>query len=477
MKKIISLILALSLVFSAMLGVVSFAAEDSGATEAPELKISHATLQFASTVYLLIAVNYGTADPDGVTVQITNKAGATTTLTRDTSVESTEGFHDGCVGFKYTKLSAQEFGDDLEIKALYNGKEQDSLDFSVLEYIIRAKSYGDTETPFDKVLSALQTLGAKAQVAFKRTGDWDYLLADGDDNIEYGLIILNGATEKDAICRVGEPYTPETTKANPLLYTLSYDRIENNTIKVQAGIQKAFYISESDKTTFHFDANLITLPAEKNDIVYSNNKAAMAKAVTTGIAIGTGVSCSFQMNAVDEGEDAIAKFVDFNGERVLEINAPEGYSVTISQSTNDLKSQVGDSRYFTLTLTVASNGKNALIGSLRLRDSNNSNNHLMSVSSNVIQAYTSTLSKKTVTALEANVLTTIHAVFDKNEKTVSYYIDGVFILKEGWSNTMDSFITGEGTNKRIHIYGGTYNNGLRAGYIQKIIVTKGNIFA
>ena len=178
MKKIISLVLALSLVFSAMLGVVSFAAEDSDATEAPELKISHATLQFASTVYLLIAVDCGTADPDKVTVQITNRADVTTTLTRDTSVESTEGFPDGCVGFKYTKLSAQEFGDDLEITALCDGAVPDSLDFSVLEYIIRAKSYGDTETPFDRVLSALQTLGAKAQVAFKHTGDWDYPLAD-----------------------------------------------------------------------------------------------------------------------------------------------------------------------------------------------------------------------------------------------------------------------------------------------------------
>ena len=77
-----------------------------------------------------------------------------------------------------------------------------------------------------------------------------------------------------------------------------------------------------------------------------------------------------------------------------------------------------------------------------------------------------------VATLETNKLTTIHAVFDMEKETISYYVDGTLVCQENWSaDVRDVLMSTVGS--RIHFFGGTSS---RAGYIQKIIVTKGNIF-
>ena len=90
MKRILAFTLIFAMLFTAMLGVMSSAAQkinENGYTgQTPTLKIEHANVEFGSTVYLLVAVDYYVAgieyDKDNarpkaeIKVDVTNKAGS-----------------------------------------------------------------------------------------------------------------------------------------------------------------------------------------------------------------------------------------------------------------------------------------------------------------------------------------------------------------------------------------------------------------
>ena len=117
MKRILAFALIFTMLFTAMLGIMP------AAEEIATLDITRANVEFGSTVYLLIEVDYAAAGLESgadVKVDVTNKAGVPTTLTPDSSIK---GIEKGCVGFKYTNLSAKEMGDVLTIKAYVDGKD------------------------------------------------------------------------------------------------------------------------------------------------------------------------------------------------------------------------------------------------------------------------------------------------------------------------------------------------------------------
>ena len=475
MKRILAVFLLAAMLLPSMFGLVSFAET----TESGELTVSAATLQFSSKIYLLVAVDYSElySDYDSakekITVVVTDKQGVKTELKPDDSVALTDGFPQNAVGFKYTDLGAKNMTDQLTIQA-YNATAESGapVTYSVLEYAVKAKSEKADNLALVSALDAMLEFGAEAQKAFNYTGD--YALYDENGYIDYGMLIVYGGAQKKVFGKIGSELTPAASAdigANPLLYTTSYDRIAENTVTVEKGVQKVFYISADDKTIFHFDANLITLPEENNDIVFSNDGQTMASAVTTAIDIGTGVTCSLQLNAVAAGKNSVGKFVDLNGERVLEIEAYKGYALTIGSSTattNSLIGELGDSRYFTLTLTVGLKGSSVLASYFRLRDTSGYPN-ILNLSEGKIS---STTSGEDITTLASEKLSTVHAVFDRTNKTTSYYVDGICVSEESWTNAVNTVLTGT-KGSRLFLFGGTSS---RAGYIQKIIVTKGNIF-
>ena len=467
MKKALSLIIALTLILSAMLGITSGAAETE---ESGKLVISQANLQFGSTVYLLIAVDYSAVYSDietakeKVTVTVDGSE-----LTADEEVMAIENFPANCVGFKYTKLGAKNMGDELEIKAFADGEEHSSTVYSVLEYTIQAKHlYSDNALLMD-VIDKLLVFGAAAQTAFDYT-DYDYPLADENGVIDYGIVIVEGATERKVIKAADTEYIPATEKADPLLFDMSYDAIENNTIQVQKGVQKAFYISSADQTICRFNAKTDDL---ERTVVYDNDGAAV-KPGSQALKTGTGVPFTVTLNEVAEGQFAKAEYTTLNGERVLSIVADKGYGMSLSDGAeNNLLNQIGDSRYFTVSITAASNGENTFMSAFRFRSKTGTqvNPNVMSVSASEM---TELISSKSIVALEKGVLTTIHIVFDRMEKTVSYYCGGTLACEESFAGTgIDTFMTCEASRKYIHVFGGTTT---RKGYIQKLIVTKGNIF-
>lgn len=160
-----------------MLGITSGAAETE---ESGKLVISQANLQFKSTVYLLIAVDYSAVYSDietakeKVTVIVDGSE-----LTADEEVMATENFPANCVGFKYTKLGAKNMGDELEIKAFADGEEHSSTVYSVLEYTLQAKNTYPDDTYLMDVVDKLLAFGAAAQTAFLSEGkeiadEYDY---------------------------------------------------------------------------------------------------------------------------------------------------------------------------------------------------------------------------------------------------------------------------------------------------------------
>ena len=198
MKRILSLILALSIVFTAMLGAVPAVAEEE--TSSASLSVSAANLMFGSDVYLLVAVDYSDFGYDsGITLRVTNNAtGEVELYERDTTVENTEGFPEESVGFMIDNLGAKNIADELSLQPLWNGAENgEAKIYSILEYAVSAKDSSSPE--LSAVVSAMVEYAAEAQLAFGHLTDpavdskHVYPLKDESGNIyDYSLVSLRG---------------------------------------------------------------------------------------------------------------------------------------------------------------------------------------------------------------------------------------------------------------------------------------------
>ena len=139
---------------------------------------------------------------------------------------------------------------------------------------------------------------------------------------------------------------------------------------------------------------------------------------------------------------------------------------TSDTSTTNLLDALGDSESFTISLTVGHKTSGQLASSLRIRGS-----AYPDVIKFTASGITSVSSGTLIAPLEANKLTTVHAVFDRTNETTAFYDGDDLICEEKWSSSLKTVMKQE--NLRILFYGGT---SARSGYIQKILVTKGNIF-
>ena len=252
MKKILSITLVLAMLFSALLGVTSFAADE----EPAKLDIKSANIEFASTVYLLIAVDYTGVYADeaaalaGVKLTVNG-----TELTPDAALTADESTPDNTVAFKYTKLSAQEMGDELEIKAFKGNEEQDSLWYSVLEYTICAKSLYSDDALLMAVIDAMLNFGAEAQKVFLAEGETVATKYDFDLAKEHGIAIVGGATAESnkILAEVGTTVSPVAKNTNASdLYDIHFNKVAGNAIAISNGYNRYFfygsYYGNTDKS-------------------------------------------------------------------------------------------------------------------------------------------------------------------------------------------------------------------------------------
>jgi len=481
------------MIISAMLGFTSSAAEPE---ESPTLSVSHANLQFGSTVYLLIAVDYSAAYSDvatamdKITVSVDGEE-----LAADEEVMKSEEFPDGCVGFKYTSLGAKNLGDELEIKVYADGKEHNTTIYSVLEYAIQARSMHCDDTYLMDVIDKLLAFGATAQAAFEYTGD--HPLADEEGNpINYGLIMVSGAAQKKAIVKAGEAYIPETAKSAPLLYDMDFRRVENNTITVKAGVERYFYISDSDRSVLSFDIqNSSALTAE--DIAATNAASGStlqkklygdkdgALTSTKGENLGEHIlqlaahaTQRSECSLIKDGDNSAIKFKAGGSTGNIQFR-----SRNVANTGSANQSELGNT--FTISITLGKDAANAMSAiSYRLRGTSKSATRvaLLQIVPDKNDSYTAAIHAKnssgakiaSITAPEDGVaFVTVHFVIDLDNHTVSYYCG---------NNVTPVAVISDTANLTVeNIYSTSYIMELvleRAGttLIQRVMYTKGNIF-
>lgn len=271
MKRTLSLVLALTLIFSAMLGLVSTA---DASTETGSLEISQASLKFADTVYLLVAVDYTAAfatleeAAEAVTLKITNTVdGSVITLAPDADVVLKNH-----VCFTYTDLGAKNFGDELSLQAFVDGKESgESKKYSILEYAIKGMA-GD-DALMATLCEDMLAFGDAAQSAFDCKANATYDLAK-----DYGIVVVNGSTEGKKIAEVGSSvaFTANTAKtgANAALYDDSFAKVDG--ITVAEGYTRYIYVGDSQRTIINLDMTMTTEANFGNYPTVKDNKSAAA---------------------------------------------------------------------------------------------------------------------------------------------------------------------------------------------------------
>ena len=314
MKRTLALILALTLLFSAMLGVISFADETPAPAEAtPELKISNCSIMFGDTVYLLVAVNYSQfgSNPGNITLKVTNNAtGEAKTFAPDPRVEAFDNFPANCAGFLISNLGAQNMGDQLTLQAYKGGVASGkAVSYSVLDYVLSTNAkYGDLAEYENLVnlVNALLTYGAKAQVAFDhfntvadstRVYDlWDeengkltaysYVKLFGGATFENGTtkaLVGKGAAPLVASVKNGAAGGYYWLNSDLDLATATYEKTTTFTVP---------YSEESETytaTQFYFNMDYYT--GENIDMAYQSSEAVLGQQVlvtsTSGQAVVT----------------------------------------------------------------------------------------------------------------------------------------------------------------------------------------------
>ena len=195
MKKILSFVLVFTLLFSLLLGFAT------AAEEAPELKISYANLEFASSIHIWFAVDYSDFENyDGIKLKVTNNTtGEVTTLSPKPAISTPEG----CIGFKYTKLKYKNMGDELTLQAYKDGEPNgEAKTYSTLEYALKAQSRGDDK--LTELMQSMLLLGKNAQKAFNHTGAYDLAKS-------YSLVALSGGATVNGKSKLLVPTASELT--------------------------------------------------------------------------------------------------------------------------------------------------------------------------------------------------------------------------------------------------------------------------
>ena len=497
MKRSLSLILVLVMIFSMLSGVIAGAktASDKGT-----LEINEASIAFGSDVYLLIAVDYSGLDIDvdtakaDVTVKVSHKNSAEPEeLIVDESVMATMNFPENSVGFK-CEIGAKNMGDVLTLQAYYNDEASGaSLEYSILEYAIKAKAlYSDNEYLVD-ALDKMLMFGAAAQKAFDYEGD--YTLYDENGYVEHGIVSIFNSNSKviAPVNSVIAPTAPEG-EVDPILYDYSFNRMADNEIVVEKGVNSYFFISSDDRTVYSFDATNPTLTSDmldcentssslKKKTVWTDEDGNFYSEWADGLARQT-----LQVGKVKSGKPTVTKLIkDEDGNNLALMMSPQGssYAVQLRQRISDAndKNQVaanlGD--VFTLSVVIGKEGSTYMAPSA-YRFYGEGGTGVVSIFGLTNSGNSSTFCETNNTGAPiTDVVTdgvgysfiTVHMVVDLVAHTISYYTnDSATPVAVVYKETL--------TASRIYASSGylfeAYLNSVGTVLLQKIMYTKGNIF-
>ena len=453
------------MLISAMLGVVSFADTEAAG---PVLKVSKATVEFGSSVYIYIAVDYSAfGSSEGITLNIkNNKTNNSVNLTPDTSLEALEG----CVAFKYDTIGAKHMGDELTIQAMKDGKASgDAKTFSVLEYALKAEGLGDAK--LTALMEAMLAYGSAAQTAYNYKGTYD--LAK-----DYGFVVVKGSNEGKKLAEVGATatFTPNTAKtgANASVYDYSLNKKDTATFTITAGAQEYLFIGDAQKTTLNLNVETSSLTgtiahttgSSVTSYVYTNQK----NTGTVNDPSGSRNKMTFTTGDVAAGDHASFEVVtNAAGRTAIDWTISKTALIRSAAFVSSTARQFTISTEFGSTDTVITNG-------FRPRASSSNGNNLWTLSASNggwnIKAQDGTV----ITHIGKYTDITIHMVFDLDAKTITYYTDnGANAYTQAISDkdyallTNSSFICD-------WTYWASSNYKVLETYVYKMIGYNGNIF-
>ena len=531
MKRTLSLVLAFILVFTALLGMIPTSAAE---TETGKLKITKANLEFASTVYLLIAVDYtdvyATAEEAMAGVSITVDGER---LTPDASVPAPEG----SVGFKYKELSAKEMGDELIIEAFAgdSAEADDFVSYSILEYTIKARETKADDDYLMNVIDRLLEFGAAAQEAFLPEGESIATVYDYDLTKNHSIAKLVGAVnpktgDDKVILEEGRDVSvvADGDEADDYIFY-------NTSLAVRASTQAtstaALTYAEGSETVFAIPAkNAIMMDSYSGETVYHYGLNGNQTFVTVG-EDGSLTAVENPINAFLPGvveansrTEAAAALSDITAthhsiikDGYIYSKGIMGYTVTKDALGSYIKPIVeGGQRVFTLSVTVATDSdsyqavrdwrlyisgsenivetssesvkNNGRLGILTYNSSkaNNTNRNTLVTFYNADA--TATSDRITVKALDRTsaagtpgAFTTVHMVInldgDSKDPTntvgsITYYLDdSTEPVATVKMHASDRFFTHGG----MRLYSGGLTNAKSAIYLKNFVVTPGDI--
>ena len=539
MKKSLSFILALVFIISNLMCIVPLA-EETGTGEleisSASLQFGANVYLMVAVDYSELYDGYEAAKQK-VTVKITLKGGEEITLTPDDCVAQTEGFPATSVGFRLTTLSAKNMADVLTVQAYDDGnKSGEPITYSILEYAVKAKvEYADKEL-LCAAIDAMLEFGAEAQRAFAYEGD--YPLYDSDGYVDYGMLIVYGGANKKLFGKVGTSVTPtasESVGTNPVLYDSAYEELLANTVTVKEGVSKCFFVGDNTITPYNLDLDWykgetvttyynythltknsnasmnkefnmfmdyatksLTLDVSKTNSEYttwnvsggSNSKSLVTLTDTVitkyydhGVReIGNGY-LYINSNNILTYQDMLADVADGKiGERTGITGVTENLKPTSSGYNFNFQgartsNMIGDDGKLTVTFTfklaTGTNGKElGFFNAFRFRTK---------TTTTILYLYDNTKAKEGVITLSnkgkeivlsTEEWTTFHIVVDgKSDLLTLYNSDGEIVDTKTFANAMAYL-----TDTTDYAYLNWNIAGSQAGYINKILFTKGSIF-
>jgi len=368
------------MIFTAMLGVVSFA-EAETPEEPKELAVSSASLEFGTAVYLYIAVNYSEiGSAAGVTLQITNnKTGEVVVLDPATDISAPAN----SVAFKYDTIGAKNMGDELTLQALKDGVPSgESKIYSILEYALVAQGQGDEK--LSNLMVAMLAYGANAQKVMNHEGTYDLAKT-------WGYMSVIGSNEGKMIAEAGQPapFTPDTAKtgANAALYDVATLKKFSGEFVVPAGSHKLIYLGDAQLTHVNLDATTLDSSvnqswtnegetANKDRYVYMSKTTPLSIAKPSGTD-GTDYASMYmqQYSEVKSGYTGIAAMTVVGGsDGYIKIGSSgkQSYVWWANANTKKIANAAAASagNKFTLALTLGMDGTSSMPGGvMRVRGS------------------------------------------------------------------------------------------------------------
>ena len=480
MKRTLSLVLVLAMLCTAMLGITSFAASEGETSD--KLVISQASLQFADTVYLLIAVDYTavyeTLDAASAAVKLSIKNNATGVTSAPLSPDASVVLA-GHVCFTYKELGAKNMGDELELTAIdstSSANNSDSKTYSILEYALKARGASDS---LDAVCEAMIAYGNAAQTTlnWKSTATYDL-------SKDWGLVLFGGATSKKQIGEAGAtvtaPAASDELGGSAVLYSADFKKAASS-ITVKEGVSRYFYLG-SNLTDYNLDFTIGNIAAGTViiDGATASSSSAANKNIYSTIAGGASLTSSAGSkgwkvtSSAKEVANDYASIVEVDGEKCLQWMIDDNASKSGQINGTD-GLPTGGKTVFTMSFTIGKVAGKKLIGGPRFRGTVNGSNMNGNVYSwaqngdNGIKLWS--LDNLAVTFSDGE-FKTIHMVVDPEINRVSCYVDDAF-LGDYVPTSNNKKLLETSTSYRLDwtsFAGGAQMN------IKRVVVTMGDIF-